>query len=60
VILSLALDGAVDDVRIEGEITTPASIGLASCLVQELRLVPLPCRPPGVDALHVSLVVSGP
>ncbi len=60
VILSLAPDGAVEGVRIEGDITTPASIGLASCLVQELRLVPLPCRPPGVDALHVSLIVGGP
>lgn len=60
VILSLAPDGAVEGVRIDGDITTPASMGLASCLVQELRTVPLPCRPPGIDALHVSLTVNGP
>lgn len=60
VILSLAPDGAIEAVRIDGDITTPASMGLASCLVQELRTVPLPCRPPGIDALHLSLVVGGP
>jgi hypothetical protein len=59
VILALAPDGAVEDVRIEGDITTTPAMGLASCLVQELRQVPLPCRPPGVDALHLSLVVNG-
>jgi len=60
VILRLAPDGAIEDVRVEGEITTPATIGFASCLVRELRLVPLPCRPPGVDTLHASLIVNGP
>jgi hypothetical protein len=60
VILALSPDGAVDDVHILGEITTPASMGLASCLVHELRLVPLPCRPPGIDALHLSLLVNPP
>lgn len=59
VILALAPDGAVETVRIHGDITTPASMSLASCLVQELRTVPLPCRPPGIDALHLSLVVNG-
>jgi hypothetical protein len=60
VILALAPDGGVDDVRIEGDITTAATMGFASCLVKELRTVPLPCRPPGVDALQLSLVVNGP
>jgi hypothetical protein len=60
VLLALAPDGAVEDVRVEGDITTTASMGFASCLVQELRTVPLPCRPPGVDTLHLSLVVNGP
>ena len=58
VILALAPDGAVDDVRVEGDITTADTMGLASCLVQELRTVPLPCRPPGVDALHLDLEVK--
>lgn len=60
VLLSLAPDGAIESVRIDGDITTPARMALASCLVQELRTVPLPCRPPGIDALHVSLTVNGP
>lgn len=60
VILALAPDGAVDDVRVEGDITTTATMGFASCLVKELRTVPLPCRPPGIDTLHLSLVVNGP
>lgn len=59
VTLALAPDGAVETVRVDGDITTMASMGLASCLVQELRTVPLPCRPPGIDALHLSLVVNG-
>jgi hypothetical protein len=58
VTLALAPDGGVDDVRIDGDITTPPAIALARCLVQELRIVPLPCRPPGVDALQVRLVVN--
>jgi hypothetical protein len=59
VILALAPDGAVETVRVDGDITTPARMSFASCLVQELRTVPLPCRPPGIDALHLSLVVNG-
>ncbi len=53
--LALAPDGTVDDVRIDGDITTPPTIALARCLVQALRLVPLPCRPPGLEALQVRL-----
>jgi hypothetical protein len=58
VTLALAPDGSVTDVRIDGDITTPPAIALAQCLVKELRLVPLPCRPPGVDALQVRLVAK--
>ncbi len=56
--LALDPDGSVTDVRIDGDITTPTTIALAQCLVKELRLVPLPCRPPGVDALQVRLVAK--
>lgn len=59
-VLSLAPDGGVDDVRIEGNLVTSESMRFASCLVQELRSVPLPCRPPGVEVLQASLVVNGP
>lgn len=58
VTLALAPDGGVQDVRIDGDITTPPTIRFARCMVQELRLVPLPCRPPGVDALQLRLVVK--
>jgi hypothetical protein len=58
--LSLAPDGGVHDVRIDGDITTPPAMEMASCLVQELRLVPLPCRPPGIDALQLRLAIKNP
>lgn len=56
--VALALDGTVDDVRIEGDITTTPTMRFASCLVNELRRVPLPCRPPGVDTLQLKLTMG--
>jgi hypothetical protein len=58
VTLALAPDGGVQDVRIDGGVTTAPTIRFARCMVQELRLVPLPCRPPGVEALQLRLVVK--
>lgn len=60
VTLALAPDGSVTDVRVDGDITTSPAIALAQCLVKELRLVPLPCRPPGIDRLQLRLVVGAP
>ncbi len=55
VTLSLAPDGTVDEVNVEGDITKRVEMSFASCLVSELRRVPLPCRPPGIDELQLSL-----
>ncbi|MCA9648263.1 MAG: hypothetical protein H6712_17260 [Myxococcales bacterium] len=56
VVLGLHPDGEVHDVRVYGEIDTAEEIRFSQCLVRELPLVPLPCAPPGVDALHVGIV----
>lgn len=57
-VLGLATDGAVQDARIFGDITTMPAMQLAQCLVQELRTVPLPCRPPGVEQLQVRVALK--
>ncbi len=58
VTLRLAADGTVHEVGIFGPIDTAPRIDLARCLARELRTVDLPCRPPGVDTIHVGLHVG--
>jgi hypothetical protein len=52
--LDLQPDGAISGVHIDGDITTPASIAWAKCLVEELPEISLPCSPPGVKQLHLA------
>ncbi len=54
-VLHLSADGTVDHVEMFGEIDTRVEMLFARCMVAGLRQVPLPCAPPGVDALHVAL-----
>lgn len=60
VTLGMDPDGAVTEVRIDGDITTQPTMQFASCMVQELRTVALPCRPPGIERLVARLVIPRP
>lgn len=57
-VLRLATDGMVEGVELLGDITTMPSMRFAQCLVGELKSVPLPCRPPGIDTLQVEVSVG--
>ncbi|HWB73608.1 MAG TPA: hypothetical protein VG755_01610 [Nannocystaceae bacterium] len=58
--MQLAADGAVQDVRIDGDVRDAATMQWAQCVVTELHLVPLPCRPPGIDVLRARLAIAAP
>ena len=58
--LRLAVDGAVEDVRIDGDVRDASTMQWAQCVVGELHLVPLPCRPPGIDVLRARLAIAAP
>ncbi|MEX1361930.1 MAG: hypothetical protein AB1Z98_02325 [Nannocystaceae bacterium] len=54
-VLALAPDGGVQGVEIYGPIETPETMRFSTCLVRELAKVPLPCAPPGIDVLQVTI-----
>ena len=58
VVLALAADGAIEDVEVFGDIDTPPTVALSSCLVAELGTVAMPCRPPGIEVLQVGLKIG--
>ena len=56
VVLDLTSDGTIERVQVLGDIDTAPEMKFSECLVRELRPIPLPCAPPGIDALQVSVV----
>lgn len=56
--LELDRDGAVAEVKVFGPIVDPPTMAWARCLIDHLDDVPLPCRPPGIDVLHVRFVAD--
>lgn len=56
--LSLAKDGTVEDVRIDGKLDNLERVRFAACLADGLRAVLLPCAPPGITTLHVALAIG--
>ncbi|MCH9683202.1 MAG: hypothetical protein K0V04_17335 [Deltaproteobacteria bacterium] len=53
--LWLAPDGTVEDVQLQGDISTLPAMKFAACLTGRLRTIALPCRPPGVDVLQLGI-----
>lgn len=60
VTLALAPGGRIEDVRLDGDLTTVDRMRFASCVVDGLGRVTLPCAPPGITALHARLRIGGP
>lgn len=58
--VQLATSGAIEDVRIDGELQDAVAMQWAQCVVAELHRVPLPCRPPGIDVLRARLAIAAP
>jgi hypothetical protein len=58
VALALQADGTVVDVRIGGLYQHADTVHFVACVAQELRAVPLPCRPTDQTELTTRLVVD--
>jgi len=56
-VLSLAPEGSVTSVELFGPIDDAPTMRWARCLVQEWGSLELPCAPPGIDQLHVTVDV---
>ncbi len=56
--LPVAADGSIEDIVVLGEIHGVDTMRFVDCLVKELALVPLPCRPPGITELRLRLDVG--
>lgn len=54
-VLAISSRGDVEGVELFGDVSTPQTQDVAHCLVQALNSVSMPCRPPGIDSLHVGV-----
>ncbi len=54
-VLELSPSGEVQALEMFGEISTTETVDLAQCLVRAFESVALPCRPPGIETLHVAI-----
>lgn len=57
-VLDLDPDGSIHHAQVIGDITTMPAMQWARCLVRSLPAVRLPCRPPGIDQLQVTVTTA--
>jgi hypothetical protein len=53
--ITLANGGAVTDVFVGGDVTTPERMRFAACIVDNLGAMTFPCAPPGITALRTKI-----